>query len=237
MVGKKIPQYRRLYEILRKHITSGAYPEGSLLPSENELCAIHNLTRPTVRHALDQLVKDGYILKHQGKGSIVNQLPRDIGILSIHGTTSAVGADHLKTSIISKPVIKKWDSPFVFELSDIERESGCIFFERLRMVNDEPVFYDISHIPNINLPRFSSRNLENKSLFEILRSQYQVDVIGGEQKLSAIPANKNIAQHLKVEEGHPVLYMERRLKTNRPNFNLYSTIYFNSENHSIYGTF
>ncbi|TKG91209.1 GntR family transcriptional regulator [Puteibacter caeruleilacunae] len=238
MVGaKKMPQYKKLYEILRKHITSGLYPEGSLLPSENELCALHGLTRPTVRHALDQLVKDSYIIKQQGKGSIVSKLPKDIGILSIHGSTSAIGKEHLKTLIIEKPAIKAWDTPFMFELTDIERESGCICFERLRLVNEIPVFYDITHIPNINMPRFASRNFKNKSLFEILRTGYQIEIIGGEQRLKAIPADKRISKHLQVKEGHPILHVERKMKTNRQGFYIYSTLYFNSENHSVCGTF
>ncbi|MDP2112696.1 MAG: winged helix-turn-helix domain-containing protein, partial [Bacteroidota bacterium] len=67
----KVPQHKKIYEILRKHILSGVYEEGSLLPSENELCAVHNITRPTVRQALEALVNDGFISKKQGKGSIV----------------------------------------------------------------------------------------------------------------------------------------------------------------------
>ncbi|MDP4183767.1 MAG: GntR family transcriptional regulator [Bacteroidota bacterium] len=235
--SQKIPQYRKLYETLRRHITSGHYPEGALLPSENELCTIHGMTRPTVRQALDKLVKDGYIIKHQGKGSIVNKLPRDIGILSIHGTTSAVGRDYLKTQIIVKPQIQNWESPFFFDLSAIERESGCLYMERLRLVNEVPVFYDINHIPNINLPRFTSRNFEDRSLFEILRQHYQIEITSGEQKIRAIEADKKIAHALKVQEGHPILYLERKLITNRPGFSIYSTIYFNSANHSIYGSF
>ncbi len=239
MISKssKIPQYRKLYEMLRKHITSGHYPEGALLPSENELCAIHGMTRPTVRQALDKLVKDGYIIKHQGKGSIVNKLPHDIGILSIYGTKSAIGGDYLKTQIIIKPQIQIWDSPFPFELSSIEQESGCLYMERLRLVNDVPVFYDINHIPNINLSRFTSRNFENRSLFDILRVNYQIEITGGEQKIRAIKAVKEIASPLKVKEGHPILYLERKLKTNRPDFCIYSTIYFNSTDHAICGTF
>jgi len=80
---RKIPQYRRLYELLRKQILTGVYEEGSLLPSENSLCAIHSMARPTVRHALDSLVKDGFIMKKQGKGSIVRKPPQNIGILPI----------------------------------------------------------------------------------------------------------------------------------------------------------
>ena len=52
VTDKAIPQYRRLYEILRKHILDAVYREGDLLPSENELCQLYGMTRPTVRQAL-----------------------------------------------------------------------------------------------------------------------------------------------------------------------------------------
>lgn len=233
----KIPQYKKIYEILRKHIIAGVYTEGSLLPSENELCAVHNSTRPTVRQALEALVQEGFILKRQGKGSIVRKPPQEIGILSIAGTASAIGNQYLQTQILQRPQIKPWPEPFPFDLSDIEIESGCIYMERLRLVDGQPVFYDINHIPNINLPRFTSRSLENKSLFETLRTQYQIEIKGGEQKLKAIKADKLIGKLLNIELGEPVLSIERKLNTNREGFHIYSTIWFNSARHSIFGTF
>jgi GntR family transcriptional regulator/GntR family frlABCD operon transcriptional regulator len=215
----------------------GVYEEGSLLPSENELCAVHGVTRPTVRQALEALVRDGFIVKKQGKGSIVKKPPQDIGILSISGTASAIGQQYLKTQILSKPQIMTWPDELPFELSEVERESGRIYLERLRLVNDQPVFYDINNLPNINLPRFTSRSFENKSLFELLRTHYQIEITGGEQKLKAIKATKHISELLKVKMGDPVLYLERKLNTNRDGFHIYSTIYFNSEKHSIFGVF
>lgn len=231
------PQYRKLYELLRKHIINGVYQEGDLLPSENELCAAHEITRPTVRHALETLVKDGLILKKQGKGSIVRKPPQNIGILSIAGTASAIGVRYLKTDILQKPVVQSWPDNFPFELSELEVESGCIYMERLRYVEGEPVFYDINHLPNIFLPRITQRSFENKSLFEVLRKNYQIEVLGGEQKLKAVRPTVQIRQLLKLKPGQPVLYMERKLSTNKENFNIYSTIYFNSEKHAIFGNF
>ena len=234
---ESIPQYRRLYEKLRKHILSGVYVEGSLLPSENELCAANNMTRPTVRHALESLVKDGLIIKKQGKGSIVRKPPQNIGILSIAGTASAVGVRYLKTDILKKPEIKSWPEAFAFKLSELEKESGCVYMERLRYVDGEPVFYDINHLPNIYLPRITNRSFENKSLFEILRKHYQIEILGGEQKLKAIRPERPVRKLLKLGSRQPVLYIERKLTTNKEGFSIYSTIYFNSEKHAIFGSF
>ncbi len=234
---KGMPQHKKLYEILRKHITEGIYKEGDLLPSENELCQIYGMTRPTVRQSLSTLASDGYIRKHQGKGSIVHSLPKDIGILSVAGTTTAVGDRNLKTSIIVKPVLIPWKDDFMFPLTVIEKESGCIYMERLRLLDDEPIFYDISYIANINLPRFTSRQFENRSLFRILRTHYHIDVTGGEQRIRAIQATGKISSYLHLKKGQPVLHLERKLETNNPALFLYSSIFCNTAKFSIFGRF
>lgn len=233
----KLPQYRMLYEILRKQIVDGVYKEGDILPSENELCAVHNLTRPTVRHALDALVNEGFIKKHQGKGSIVHKLPKGVGILSIAGTTSALGSENLKTRLLQKPMVIPWPENFMFQPSDLELISGCVFIKRVRYFNNQPIFYDINYIPNVNLPRFTSRNLENQSLFNVLRSIYQIEIKGGEQKLKAISANEEISSYLELPENDPVLHLERKFETNRPDFYIYSSIYCNTNEQAVYGIF
>lgn len=235
--SRVIPQYRKLYEILRKHITEGVYKEGDLLPSENELCQLYGMTRPTVRQSLSNLANDGYIRKHQGKGSIVHQAPREIGILSVSGTTSAVGDRNLKTRIIVKPVLKQWTDDFMFTLSELEKESGYIYMERLRLLDNAPVFYDISYLPNINLPRITSRQFENRSLFRILREHYNIEIRGGEQRIRAIPATSKISRFLRLEKGRAVLHLERKMETNINGLFLYSSIYCNTEKFAIFGRF
>ena len=234
---KSIPQHRRLYEILRKHIQDGVYKEGDLLPSENELCQLYGMTRPTVRQSLSNLANDGYIRKHQGKGSIVHHPQREIGILSVSGTTSAVGDRNLKTKIIVKPVLVPWPADFMFSLTDLEKESGCVYMERVRLLDDVPIFYDISFIANINLPRITARQFENRSLFQILRDYYRVEITGGDQRIKAIPATSKIGKLLQLKKDQPVLHMERRLETNNPGLFLYSSIYCNTEKYSIFGRF
>lgn len=232
-----IPQYRKLYEVLRKQIIDGTYKPGNLLPSENDLCAQFGITRPTVRHALDSLLNEGMIRKHQGKGSIVYGPPNGIGILSISGTTSALGKHNLRTRILSKPVVMQWPDDFMFPLTDEFRNSGCIYLERLRLVNDSPVFYDLNFLPNINLPRFCNRRFEDQSLFDILRKAFQIEVKCGEQRIRAVRADEKIHEFLNIPVGHPILNLQRKLMTNRPGFYFFSSIYCNTEEHALYGTF
>ena len=233
----ELPQHRKVYEILRQHIHEGVYREGDLLPSENELCALHKVTRPTIRKALDRLAGEGFIVRHQGKGSIVKGAPKGVGILAMKGTTSAVGKENLITRIIVAPEVRNWSEAFSFSLTKIEQESGCIYIERLRLVNNKPVFFDITMIPNINLPRLIGRNLENKSLFDILRKNYQLEVKGGEQRILAIPADERLQKYFNVPAGHPVVQLNRKIETNRLGFYLYSQVFCNTDEFVLSGSF
>lgn len=237
--GPRIPQYKLVYETLRKHIAGGLYKAGDLLPSENDLCRTYHVTQPTVRQALALLVNEGYIKKRQGKGSIVQEFPKGLGLLSIEGRLSNSSNPELKwqTRILSGPKIGPWPKELMFPATTEEMESGAIHLERKRIIEGLVVFYERLWIPNINMSRFCSRQLENKSLYSILRTHYQVEVARGEQKIWAIAADARIADLLEIPEKSPVLRLERRMDTNRHNFSIYTSLYCNTDQYLLHGTF
>lgn len=233
----ELPRYKQVYEALRRQIADGRYTPGDLLPSEYDLCRQYGLARPTVRKALDQLVADGYVQKHQGKGSIVKGAPKGIGILSLTGTTSAVGRPDFFTRIILKPELRLWNEAFGFPVEAAEQQAGCIYFERLRVLDHVPVFLDITMLPNIGLPNFLAHDLENASLFDFLRTQYQIVVTGGTQRLFAIRADKRQQEYLHVKAGSPVLQLNRKIETSRPGFHIYSQVFCSTRKYGLTGTF
>ena len=116
-LSKNLPQYKVVYEIIRKHITDGVYLKGDILPSENELCTVHQTTRPTIRKALDRLVHEGYIKKKQGKGSIVMVCsagcwnPVVIGNNECCGTGKPDNKNNCKTGDQAMGYHKPWPTP------------------------------------------------------------------------------------------------------------------------------
>ena len=233
----ELPQYKQIYEDLRSQIAEGIYIPGDLLPSENELCLRFKVARLTVRRSLEQLVSDGFIIRHQGKGSIVKGAPKGIGILSLRSTTSALDSPNLTTNIVLKPELREWKEAFSFPIDPQEEEAGCIYFERLRLLDGAPVFFDITMLPNINLPRFLNHNMQNKSLFDTLRTQYQINVTGGVQQLFAIRADKRLQNSFKVSAGHPILQLNRKIDTDRPGFHIYSQIFCATQRYGLIGNF
>lgn len=227
------PLYKKVIDDLKTQIEKGAYKKGELLPSENDLCKTYSTTRVTVRQALTGLMNMGYITRRHGKGSIVSEPKQGLGILSLSGVTAGVGDQVLTTAILQKQTKQSWPVDFFHELNKEEQHSGCIFFTRLRHINGTPVLYEETFISNISLPRFTSRNLENCSLFKVLKEHYNIDVKEGEQKIWAIHGDKNISKLLDIKTNHPIVHMKRRLQTNIDNLNVYSSIYCNTEEYFL----
>jgi GntR family transcriptional regulator len=69
-----IPLYYQLAQLLRESIVTGVWAAGAELPSERNLMQEYELSRNTVRQALDQLYREGLIMREQGSGTRVAQL-------------------------------------------------------------------------------------------------------------------------------------------------------------------
>lgn len=227
------PLYKKIIADLKALIDKGEYKKGNLLPSENDLSKTYSTTRVTIRQALSGLINMGYITRRHGKGSIVCELRAGLGILSLSGVTAGVGDQNLTTTILQKAIKKEWPEDFFYDLDEDELSRGCIFFTRLRHINNVPVLYEETYITNLGLPRFTSRNLENKSLFKIMKEHYQIEVKEGEQKIWAIQGDKNISNLLEVPKTHPIVHMKRRLQTNIKGLKVYSSLYCNTEKYFL----
>ncbi|WP_346973908.1 GntR family transcriptional regulator, partial [Coprobacillus cateniformis] len=70
-MNKKTPLYYSIMETIKDSIINGVYPINSLLPTETEFEKIFNVSKITIRKAIDLLEKDGYVSKQSGKGTTV----------------------------------------------------------------------------------------------------------------------------------------------------------------------
>jgi GntR family transcriptional regulator/GntR family frlABCD operon transcriptional regulator len=230
------PLYKKLQQDLKSQILGGIYTAGDLLPSENELQHLHGVTRSTIRQALGELVREGYIRKKQGKGSIVvGNRRRTLGLLSVKGFSEVVSETRhtVKTVMLRKPHITRWEDPFFYQLDEWERMAGCIFMKRLRCVDHEPVMLETTFLPNLNLPRFCTRPFVNGSLFETLNKNYHVEITHVDQDLRAVPADKETAAHLGIDQGSPLLHIYLKFHTNRQHLSVYSSLLCNTAGYSI----
>ena len=234
MIKKEtIPLYKKVIDDLKKSIDDGIYNKGDLLPSENDLCKTYNTTRVTVRQALSGLTNMGYITRKHGKGSIVTEPKKGLGILSFAGVTAGIGDQTLTTQILQKQAKQSWPLDFFHELNTVEIQKGCFFFKRLRLIDNIPVLYEETYITNLSLPRFVDKNLENVSLFKTIKESYNIDITTGEQKIWAVNGDKQVSNLLNVKATEPLVHMKRRLQTTVKDLNIYSSIYCNTQEYFL----
>ena len=233
------PQYKLLQSDLKSQILSGIIKEGELLPSENELCDKYNVTRSTVRKALDNLVNEGYIIKRQGKGSIVRMKRNSLGLLSFRGFSDVLGNKRRKifSILLQDPVLIHWPKNFFYSLSEEEMSDKVFFISRLRFVEKDPVMIEYTYLPNIHLENFLEIPLVNNSLFQTLRSRFHIEVDNLSQDLHAIAAEEEVASLLDTYPGAPVIHLYRKYTTTRPGLNIYSSLYCNTEKYFLSNEF
>lgn len=232
-------QYQILHKDIKSLILSGILKEEDYLPSENELCEKYQITRSTVRKALDLLVNEGYIVKKHGKGSMVSLKRNSLGILSFRGFSDVLGNNTRKifSILLQDPVLIHWPKNFFYNLSEEESAVKTYFISRLRFVDDDPVMLEYTYLPNIKLDNFLTRPLVNHSLFQTLRSRYHLEVNNLSQDLRAIPADDDVAELLKYYPGSPLVHIYRKYRTSRPGLNIYSSLYCNTEKYYLSNDF
>src|SRR3990172_6062624 len=103
--------YLQLYAILRKKIESGEWPIGHQIPTEEELCTMFNVSRATVRTAVLELVRQGYLMRQQGKGTFVyrNIVSDGIGMMTSLKELMFESRPDIMTNVLARTVMMPVD--------------------------------------------------------------------------------------------------------------------------------
>lgn len=206
--SNSIPLYLQVKNKIKQEIRSGILKAGEKLDSEAEMQKEYGMSRVTVRNAMAELEREGYIIKVQGKGSFVAQsdmLRLPVGVTSFTGDAKMQGAD-LKSKILKvglEPVKTEMDKEF-FGINDGE---NILIVKRLRCVNNVPLLIEENHL-SAELEGVMNEDLTG-SLYAILQEKYHmIPSIKGRRSVKIIFATEEIAQLLKLSVGTPVIESE-----------------------------
>ena len=222
--------YISLYKQLKQDIFSGKYADGALLPSENVLASQHSITRTTARQALDTLLKEGYITKHKGKGSIVTRNRRSLGILSVKGLTEVAGNKKVISEMLQPPHYAEWNDDFSFPVN--EADSRCICFKRLRSIGQCPVMLEVTQFAGEHTRGIIDMPFANGSFFETLNKNFHIGISGAHQNVKAIAADAELAERFGLSKGTPMLRIDIKFKTDK-GFCLYSRLWCDTRYYEV----
>lgn len=205
-----VPYYEQLYGILKRRIVGGEYPEGERLPSELELGRDFNLSRATVRQTLSTLETDGFAHRVPRRGFFAATpkpasgwfVQESEGFLESqirHGRTG------ITTTVLSAGTGPA--EPHVLEALDLSAGEQVFALERIRSLDGAMALFSTNWFPR-SVGESVARSADvldgTGSLNSALRTAGYL-VHDAKRIIHAVPATEEIAAHLKVETGHPLL--------------------------------
>jgi GntR family transcriptional regulator len=201
--------YSRVETVLAGEITDGVLKVGGQLPTEDDLIARFEVSRITVRRAIQNLVARGLVEIRRGKGTFVAlpKITQDLTELS--GFVEDMHALGRKPAarVIGKEIVTA-DATVASHLA-LTKGERVVRIRRVRLADGVPLSFDETYLP-LNIGRkIITNNLKVEPIFSLLERKYGVPLIEAEYKLEAVAAEAEVAAALRVKQGSPIFRIER----------------------------
>lgn len=198
-----IPLYKQLENILIQQIESGALPLGGKLPTEDELSKEYNISRVTVRKAMEALTDACFIERKPGKGTFVSKKKIQRNISALLSFTDMCLMQGLKAS--AKTIRIDIISPSEDDIIQMKLKphDKILLLERLRYANNVPVTIEISKFTEEFFFLFEE-DLTNASLYAVLK-KHNITLTNSVKTLEIVRANYKESVLLNVQKNHPLL--------------------------------
>lgn len=207
--NSRIPLYYQLMEIIIEDIEKGNLKEHDKVLSERELCEKYDISRATVRQAIQELEKEGYIYKEHGKGTFVSPEKFKQDLLKFYSFTEEMKK---RGKVPASQVI---DFEIIESNEKIAKKlnlslSGLVYkFTRLRLADNQPMMYETSYLPHHHFPNLVKSDLEKEALYDILDNRFQVSFSKAVESFRPVITRKHESEFLEYDEGLPSMMIER----------------------------
>ena len=204
-----IPLYYQLKEELRRSIENGELSAGAMIPSERELSEKFQISRPTVRQAVKELVYEGLLEREKGRGTFVVRPKLNYGFIQRFVTFHEDMAQKgylLKTKVLELNIIPA--STVLASALQIDEAEEVIFLKRIRYLEDTPLVRVVNHLPHKLCPGILNEDLNDRSLYRLLGEKYGLHPYRARITLEAVVADTIDAEELDVAKGSPIFLMK-----------------------------
>ena len=203
-----VPLYKQIVEDIKSNIALGNYRRGEKIPSEFELSSMFSVSRVTVRRAIEELVKEGYLESRQGKGTFVtyHQAPNKIRQRKGRLAFSVVRPEHeakTTTQVLDRSVVPTppEERPFFGDSVDSVVLISCV-----RSVDDVPILAEQVMLPYDRFSFLLDEQLDGSTPLELIREHVELEPSSfSNHTIEVVTANINMASSLDVSPGEPLL--------------------------------
>ena len=200
------PKYLWLREEVMDIIES--LPRGAAIPSERELSSRLGSSRMTLRRALDELERDGYLVRRQGAGTFTAR-PKILQRLRVMSFTDDMARRGMSSSSRMFSSSVGASGARLGARLRVSPADPVLTVGRLRLADGEPMAIEWLSVPQALVPGLAGEELENRSFYKLLAERYGIEIAGGTQTMEPTVTDEDDSRLLDVPIHSPALSVER----------------------------
>ncbi|MCD2515946.1 GntR family transcriptional regulator [Massilia sp. G4R7] len=208
------PSFRPLYQQIKALITqslqSGEWKPGELMPSEVELAGRFKVSQGTVRKAIDELAAENLVVRRQGKGTFVASHAEERAHFRFLRLMPDEGVPHHPDNRFIA-VLRIRATAEVARLLELNSGDTVVYIKRVQSFDGVPTILEELWLPGALFKGLTAERLvEYKGpMYGLFESEFGTRMIRATEKIRAVSADAQAAEHLKVAEGTPLLCADR----------------------------
>jgi GntR family transcriptional regulator len=204
-----IPLYAQVESALASDIVGGTLPPRSQLPTEDSLIARFQVSRTTVRQAIQNLTRRGLVEIQRGRGTFVAERKITQELTELSGFVEDMQA------LGRNPTARLLDKRIVAADETVARHLALttgtlvVRIERVRLADGVAISFDETYLPREIGEQIITNDLEAEPIFSLLEQKYDIPLVEAEYQLEAASAEPAVAQALGIETGSPIFVIAR----------------------------
>ena len=219
--------YHQLADILLEGIQSGDYPPGSRIPSEPQLAKDYGIGRPTVRQAIEMLVRRRLLSRRRGSGTYVRRPEKEVDLFSLAGTSAAFHKQGIAVAVELREPIRRI---MVNEDRHNPFAGGAAFYlSRLNRVDGVPVLLEEIFLHPVLFNGIQNMDLRGQSLSQVVEAHFYMRPTGGRQTFRIACADDAKRAAMELAAASPVLEVHRFLNFKQADNAIFSILTCNTD--------
>jgi GntR family transcriptional regulator len=181
---------------------------GQPIPAERQLAIDLGVSRLTLRAALDELVRDGYLDRRHGSGTYVTE-PKIAQPLTLTSFSEDMRRRGMTPGSRTLELTSTVAGARLAHRLEVSPEARLIRVKRLRLADTKPMAMEVLHVPEVLVPGLTRADFEDHSFYELLRERYGITIASGTQSIEPTVTNEEESEVLGVPLHTPAFLFER----------------------------
>ncbi|WP_138419535.1 GntR family transcriptional regulator [Aquibacillus sediminis] len=203
-----LPIYYQLEQSIRTMIENGQLKPGELLPSEREYAEKYDISRMTVRQAINNLASEGLLVRQKGKGTFIAEQKIEQALQGITSFSEDMKARGLEPST---EIIHYQEEPAEIHIAEklgINPDDPILEIYRIRLADHVPLAVETTFTPKAIVGNMTEQDF-SESFYHYVEDTLGLTITHGDQEIESTLASPAEIEHLHLKKGDPVLLLHR----------------------------